>query len=203
MSIQRFLQLLTGISLLSMAAVSAVTYLNVKRFLTPLSRIVETAEALNRGDLTVDIEVRGHDEVGQALLAMKTMVTRTGETLNMIVMAVKKTADPIADIASASQQQALGIEQVGKAVAQMDTVTQQTAGHAEEVSGTAQRLAAQAEMLSRLAGQRLDVAYALYAGQPGRGLGADAWDDTAAEDDVHHRMLRPALLQSSHLRSKE
>jgi hypothetical protein len=134
--------------------------------------------------------------------------------LSAIVMAVKKTADLIADIAAASQQQALGIEQVSKAVAQMDTVTQQSAGQAEEVSGTAQRLAVQAAMLSRLAGKRLDVASALHVSQPGHGAGADAWDDMGAEavqggavkneDEVDYRALRPALWQPApHPRSNE
>jgi methyl-accepting chemotaxis protein len=76
-----------------------------------------------------------------------TLVNQAGTTLTGIVGQVKKTADLIAEITAASQEQAQGIEQVNKAVIQMDTVTQQNAAQTEELSSTAQALAAQAQQL--------------------------------------------------------
>jgi methyl-accepting chemotaxis protein len=76
------------------------------------------------------------------------LVRRTGETLADIVMGVKSSADLIAQISTASHEQAVGIEQVNKAVAQMGDVTQRTSDEAEQLSSTARGLSAQAEKLS-------------------------------------------------------
>jgi methyl-accepting chemotaxis protein len=51
----------------------------------------------------------------------------------------------MAEIASASQQQNQGIDQVNIAVEQMNLVTQETAANAEETAGTAKELSRQAE----------------------------------------------------------
>ncbi len=53
----------------------------------------------------------------------------------------------IAEIASGSTEQAVGIEQVNKSVSSMDKVTQQNAANAEESAAASEELAAQAEQL--------------------------------------------------------
>jgi methyl-accepting chemotaxis protein len=53
----------------------------------------------------------------------------------------------IAEIATAAQEQALGIRQVGDAVGQMDKVTQQNAANAEESASAAEELSSQAAEL--------------------------------------------------------
>ena len=82
-----------------------------------------------------------------------TLVGRAGTTLTGIVSEVKQVAELVAGIASASTEQAQGIEQVNRAVEQMGHVTQQTAVQTEEVDGTAQSLAEQADELRRQIGQ--------------------------------------------------
>jgi methyl-accepting chemotaxis protein len=56
----------------------------------------------------------------------------------------------VAQIAAASHEQSVGIEQVNRAVGQMDQVVQANAAQTEELSSTAQALAAQAAELQRL-----------------------------------------------------
>ncbi|MFK5971643.1 MAG: methyl-accepting chemotaxis protein [Candidatus Marithrix sp.] len=62
------------------------------------------------------------------------LANKSGETLDEIVIAVKKVNDIITEIASASQEQASGINQVNNAVVQMDEMTQQNAALVEELS---------------------------------------------------------------------
>ena len=54
---------------------------------------------------------------------------------------------PIADIASASHEQASGITQVSHAMAQMEQVTQQNAALVEQSAAAAENMAANAEQL--------------------------------------------------------
>ncbi|MCB1770875.1 MAG: nitrate- and nitrite sensing domain-containing protein [Candidatus Competibacteraceae bacterium] len=80
------------------------------------------------------------------------LVEHSGQTLQEIVIAVKKVSDIIAEITAASQEQASGIEQVNKAVLQMEEVSQQNATLVEQASAACQSLREQATELQELLG---------------------------------------------------
>ena len=80
------------------------------------------------------------------------LVDQSGETLDEIVGSVKKVSDIIAEIASASQEQASGIDQVNKAVVQMDEMTQQNAALVEEAAASSESMNDQAAALDDLVG---------------------------------------------------
>ena len=63
---------------------------------------------------------------------------------------VRQVADIVAHIASASQEQTLGIEQINQAIAQMDSVTQQNAALVEQAAAATEALQRQAEHLADL-----------------------------------------------------
>jgi methyl-accepting chemotaxis protein len=58
-----------------------------------------------------------------------------------------KIGSIIDEIATASQEQSHGIEQINKAITEMDKVTQQTAAHAEESTNSSEEMTSQAEKL--------------------------------------------------------
>ena len=70
-----------------------------------------------------------------------------GATMNDIVAQVRKVADLIVQISSATAEQTLGIGQISDAVTQLDQVTQQNAALVEESSGAADHLKEQANRL--------------------------------------------------------
>ncbi len=76
------------------------------------------------------------------------LVSESGATLEQLVVAVKKVGDIIAEISSASGEQASGIDQVGRAITQMDELTQQNAALVEEAAAASQSLAEQAAELN-------------------------------------------------------
>src|SRR5262245_24119017 len=78
------------------------------------------------------------------------LVDASGQTLNEIVIAVKKVSDIVAEIALASQEQSAGIEQVNRAVVQMDEMTQQNAALVEEAAAASEAADAQAQTLRQL-----------------------------------------------------
>jgi methyl-accepting chemotaxis protein len=87
------------------------------------------------------------------------LVNRAGSALTEIVESIKKVADIVADIPSASNEQATGIEQVNKALTQMDEVTQQNSALVEENAATAKTLEHQAKAMDeRVAFFKLDNA---------------------------------------------
>ena len=75
------------------------------------------------------------------------LVNKAGNALNEIVESIKKVAGIVSDIASASAEQAAGIEQVNKALTQMDEVTQQNSALVEENAATAKTLEQQSKAM--------------------------------------------------------
>ena len=72
------------------------------------------------------------------------LVNRSGTTLQGIVGSVKRVTDIVGEIAAASSEQSLGVDQVNTAISQMDQVTQSNSAQTEELSSTAQNLSGQA-----------------------------------------------------------
>ncbi|MEO3740524.1 methyl-accepting chemotaxis protein [Kosakonia oryzendophytica] len=88
------------------------------------------------------------DSVGRVELG-STLVESAGETMDEIVNAVTRVTDIMGEIASASDEQSRGIDQVGLAVAEMDRVTQQNASLVEESAAAAAALEEQASRLTQ------------------------------------------------------
>ncbi len=72
---------------------------------------------------------------------------RAGDMLARLVPDIKKTAELVQEISSASREQTSGADQINSAIQQLNHVIQQNAGAAEEVSSTAEELSSQAGQL--------------------------------------------------------
>ena len=99
------------------------------------------------------------------------LVNRAGTALGEIVNSVKRVAELVSDIATASTEQATGLEQINKALMQMDEVTQQNAVLVEENAATAKALENQAQSMdARVAFFKIDAAEETAKAPPVRAL---------------------------------
>jgi len=95
------------------------------------------------------------------------LVGEAGTTMREVVASIQKVSDLVGEISLASDEQSLGVLQVGEAVAQMDQNTQQNAALVEEMAAAASSLNTQASELVqaasafRLSGQENLMQYAL------------------------------------------
>ncbi|MBL8359987.1 MAG: hypothetical protein JNN18_05805 [Rubrivivax sp.] len=80
------------------------------------------------------------------------LVKNAGSTMTDIVTQVQRVTQLIAEIASASEQQAQSVDSVGQAVTQLDGLTQQNAALAEQGTAAAVSLRQQAEGLNAAIG---------------------------------------------------
>jgi methyl-accepting chemotaxis protein len=78
------------------------------------------------------------------------LVTESGRTLERIVTSVKKVSDIIAELATGSQEQLSGIEQVNRAVMQLDQMTQQNAALVEQASAASKAMASRSHAMSEM-----------------------------------------------------
>ncbi|MEW6760367.1 MAG: methyl-accepting chemotaxis protein [Pseudomonadota bacterium] len=130
-------------SLMLLGAIAAVVAgVLVSRSITrPIEDAVEVAQSVAAGDLRTTIEVRGKDETGQLLQALKDM---TGSLQN-IVAQVRNGAETIAvasgeiaqgnaDLSARTEQQAGAIEETASSMEEMTTTVQRNAENAQHAS---------------------------------------------------------------------
>ena len=75
------------------------------------------------------------------------LVDQAGSTMTEVVNAIKRVTDIVGEISSASNEQSIGVAEVGSAVSQMDQVTQQNAALVEQMAAAASSLKSQAQEL--------------------------------------------------------
>ncbi|MCE8018024.1 HAMP domain-containing protein [Halomonas sp. MCCC 1A17488] len=78
------------------------------------------------------------------------LVGQTSEALTAIARDVRRIADLVAEISSASGEQSAGIEQINQAVSQLEATTQQNAALVEQVATASRSLDDQASEMARL-----------------------------------------------------
>ena len=131
--------------------------------LLALNAAVEAARAgdAGRGFAVVASEVRSLAQRSSAAKDIKDLITnsnsqvkdgvdlvnRAGGALTEIMASIKTVFAVVSDIASASAEQASGIDQINKALAQMDEVTQQNSALVEENAAMAKTLEHQAKSM--------------------------------------------------------
>ena len=81
------------------------------------------------------------------------LVRETGETMKEMVNSFRQVSALVTDIADASREQSVGIEQVTTAISQMDETTQQNAALVEEAAAAAEALEEQARLLADTLGR--------------------------------------------------
>jgi methyl-accepting chemotaxis protein len=75
------------------------------------------------------------------------LVDKAGATMTEVVSSIRRVTDIMGEISSASDEQAIGVAQVGEAVTQMDQATQQNAALVEQMAAAASSLKSQAQEL--------------------------------------------------------
>ncbi|MDB5819188.1 MAG: methyl-accepting chemotaxis protein [Rhizobacter sp.] len=76
-----------------------------------------------------------------------TLVNQAGTTMTEMVDAIRRVTDIMSEISAASNEQTVGVSQIGEAVGQMDRATQQNAALVEQSAAAAKSLKSQAERL--------------------------------------------------------
>lgn len=125
--------------------------------LLALNAAVEAARAgdAGRGFAVVAAEVRklaersqvAAGEIGRLSSATVSVAETAGQRLTALVPEIGRTAELVAQMASANQELATGAGQVTLAIEQLNQVTQENSSASEQVTNAASGLAAQAESL--------------------------------------------------------
>jgi methyl-accepting chemotaxis protein len=119
----------------------------------PLADGVNVAKRLAEGDLTVDVIVESHDETGQLMEAMQTMVHNLRDMIT-------STVDISTSIASASNQLQSTAQQIATGAEEVAAQTSTVATASEEMAATSSDIARNCTMAADASQQSADAAHA-------------------------------------------
>ncbi len=144
-----------GASLAALVLGSFIAWLLTRSISRPLEQAVSVAQRVQAGDLGSHIEVRGRDELGQLMAALKGM----NDSLVNIVGEVRQGTDTIAvasdeikrgnmDLSHRTEQQAGSLQETASAMEQLTSAVKQNSENASQ----ANRLADQAAQVAARGG---------------------------------------------------
>jgi methyl-accepting chemotaxis protein len=106
--------------------------------------------AQRAGNASNDIKKLIQDSNGQVKQGVE-LVNRAGEALTEIVGSIGRVAGIVEEMSSASQKQAMGVQEINSSITAMDEMTQQNSALVEENTAAARALSDQAGRLAELA----------------------------------------------------
>ena len=115
-----------------------------------VAAIRDAAIRLGDGDLTVEVETRGRDEVAQTARAFATMTARLRETISTV-------AETASTLAASSQQMATTSEEAGRAVNEIAAAVTNVADGAERQVRMMQETKASTDDTGRAAEETLEI----------------------------------------------
>jgi methyl-accepting chemotaxis protein len=115
-----------ALSLGVLALISFILHTTVRIVVErPLRELAASAVKIGRGDLSVTVPVRSHDEIGKVGIAFNEMVTNTKATINEVTEAMHAVASAVEQISSSSEQIASGTQEQSSQTAEIAAAMEQ------------------------------------------------------------------------------
>lgn len=110
-----------------------------------VSALSEGAAKTAKGDLTVDVEVRSKDELGDLAQSFTTMIKGLRILVAKVQEAASQTATAVAEIEASTQEQTSGAAEQNSAVKEASTTIEELASAAEQIAKNTQHVKVAAE----------------------------------------------------------
>jgi len=134
-------RILIGLGIAALAIGAACGWLLTRSITRPLAHAVCLARQVASGDLTADIRAESRDEVGDLVLALKTMndnllktVTEVRAGTETIVTASQQIASGNLDLSSRTEQQASSLEETASSMEELTSTVRQNADNARQAN---------------------------------------------------------------------
>lgn len=146
------------------AVAVAVAVLFSRTISKPLGEAVLVTDTIAKGDLTAEVEVKGQDEVGQLLRAMKNMrdgltgiVTDSKSASGQVTAGSQQMSSTSQQLSQGASEQASSIEEISSSMEEMSSNVKQNADNALETEKIAQKASQDAEESGRAVLEAVDA----------------------------------------------
>jgi methyl-accepting chemotaxis protein len=134
------------VGLVMVLLVSGIFYVLIRRMvIAPLDRASAAAQALAQGDLSVELQIDQHDEIGQLMASMN----KIGSELTGVIHSVRQGSENVAtasaeiaqgnhDLSARTESQASALEETAASMEQLGSTVRQNADNAKQANQLAQ-----------------------------------------------------------------
>ncbi|MDP6685960.1 MAG: methyl-accepting chemotaxis protein [Candidatus Omnitrophota bacterium] len=165
---------ITGIAIIIALIITFIAYFVAKSIANPIKNIASLTQKVASGDLTVSIQSKSEDEVGNMAKAFQTMIV----TLRNMVAQILSTADRISsssqELSSSAQEMNATAEEVSSTVQQIAKGTETQAERVEETQKVMEQMSASVTQVSK--GAQDSAAQASGAAETAQAGGVSAKD---------------------------
>ncbi|WP_435101094.1 methyl-accepting chemotaxis protein [Arhodomonas sp. AD133] len=131
----RSLTLFSGITVVSIVIVGLLAWFIGTSIRTPLERLRATMERSTRdSDLTVSVDVQGHDEIAEAGRAFNAMIERFRGLLSEVLTITSSLASSAEELSAVSDQSRSNVERQNNEVQQISTAVEEMSATIREVA---------------------------------------------------------------------
>jgi len=144
--------LMAGIFAIVTLGMVALSLVIARAILLPLDRAVRASDTVAKGDLTLAIEARGSDEIGQLMRSLEQMRTDLARAVGGIQAAAsvvstgsREIARGNSDLSSRTEEQAANLEETAGSMAELNSAVKhstENARHASRLASSASEVAA-------------------------------------------------------------
>ena len=134
------------ILIVTMVIAFTLAFFITHSIINPLNKLIGHTQAIAEGDMTVNIEVEGKDEVAKVMSSTAAMITNLRRTINQITEATDQISSASEQVNSTSQnlsqgasEQAASVEETSASLEQMGATIEQNAENArvtDKMAGT-------------------------------------------------------------------
>jgi methyl-accepting chemotaxis protein len=135
----------------TLVTVATLGFLITRSIVRPLAEATRAAERLVGGDLTVHLDARSKDEIGQLMMALNSMVAKLSEVVGevnagaeVLASAAEQVNSTAQSLSQASSEQAAGAEETSASIEQMTASITQNTENSKVTDGIATKAATQA-----------------------------------------------------------
>jgi len=131
--------------LVTMVIAFTLAYFITRSIVSPLNKLVEYTESISAGDMTINIEVEGQDEVAQVMSSSAAMIENLRKVVHQIMGATEQ-------ISSASEQVNSTAQNLSQGASEQAASTEETSASLEQMGATIEQNAENARVTDKMAG---------------------------------------------------
>ena len=139
------------LSLAAALIVAALLFVILTIILKPLKKMVEVTNQVASGDLTVEVEQKSNDEIGQLQKGFGTMVQNLRQLVGDVGIAVRESNRSSQDLSANVEEVSAQEQNINMSVGQIAAGMEEMSASIQEVSATTEEIGGEAKALERKA----------------------------------------------------